>query len=122
MPVGAFLSGGIDSSIIVALTAGATRGPLQTFSIGFAEERFSELPYAREIAARFGTRHTEEIVTPDAVSLVDELTHYYDEPFADSSAIPTYLVSRLASQQSRSCSRATAATRRSEVTRGTLTT
>ena len=98
VPVGAFLSGGIDSSVIVALTAGATRGPLQTFSIGFAEERFSELPYAREIAARFGTRHTEEIVTPDSVSLVDELTHYYDEPFADSSAIPTYLVSRLASQ------------------------
>src|SRR5271165_386265 len=98
VPVGAFLSGGIDSSIIVALTAGATQGPLQTFSIGFAEERFSELPYAREIAARFGTRHTEEIVTPDSVSLVDELTHYYDEPFADSSAIPTYLVSRLASQ------------------------
>ena len=98
VPVGAFLSGGIDSSIIVALTAGATRGPLQTFSIGFAEERFSELPYAREIAARFGTRHTEEIVTPDAVSLIDELTRYYDEPFADSSAIPTYLVSRLASQ------------------------
>ena len=98
MPVGAFLSGGIDSSIIVALTAGATQGPLQTFSIGFAEERFSELPYAREIAARFGTRHTEEIVTPDAVSLIDELTRYYDEPFADSSAIPTYLVARLASQ------------------------
>ena len=98
VPVGAFLSGGIDSSIIVALTAGATQGPLQTFSIGFAEERFSELPYATRVAERFGTRHTEEIVTPDAVSLVDELTHYYDEPFADSSAIPTFLVSRLASQ------------------------
>ena len=98
VPVGAFLSGGIDSSIIVALSAGATQGPLQTFSIGFAEERYSELPYAREIANRFGTRHSEQIVTPDAASLVDELTRYYDEPFADSSAIPTYLVSRLASK------------------------
>ncbi len=73
-------------------------GALRTFSMGFAEERFSELPYAREVADRFGTQHTEEIVTPDAVSLIDELTHYYDEPFADSSAIPTFLVSRLASR------------------------
>jgi asparagine synthase (glutamine-hydrolysing) len=98
VPVGAFLSGGIDSSVVVALSADATRGPLQTFSMGFAEEEYSELPYAREVAVRFGTRHTEEIVTPDAVSLVDELTHYYDEPFADSSAVPTYLVARLASR------------------------
>ncbi len=98
VPVGAFLSGGIDSSIVVGLSAGATQGQLQTFSIGFNEERFSELPHARMIAERFGTGHTEQIVTPDAVSLLDELTHHYDEPFADSSAIPTYLVSRLASQ------------------------
>jgi asparagine synthase (glutamine-hydrolysing) len=98
VPVGAFLSGGIDSSLVVALAAGATAGPLRTFSMGFAEERYSELPYARQIAQRFGTEHTEEIVTPDAVSLLDELTHYYDEPFADSSAIPTYLVARLASR------------------------
>jgi asparagine synthase (glutamine-hydrolysing) len=96
--VGAFLSGGMDSSVVVACCAGATRGPLQTFSIGFREESFSELPYARQVAERFGTRHVEEVVTPDAVTLVDRLTHYYDEPFADSSAIPTFHVARLASR------------------------
>ena len=98
VPVGAFLSGGVDSSVVVASTAGKTTGPLQTFSIGFAEQNLSELPYAREIAAQFGTQHTEEIVTPQAVDLLDELTQFYDEPFADSSAIPTYLVARLASR------------------------
>jgi asparagine synthase (glutamine-hydrolysing) len=98
VPVGAFLSGGLDSSAVVASCAGRVQGPLQTFSIGFREEAFSELPYAREVARQFDTRHVEEVVTPDAVSLLDELTHYYDEPFADSSAIPTFLVSRLASR------------------------
>ena len=83
---------------MVALASGATHGALQTFSMGFAEEHYSELVFARQIADRFGTQHTEEIVTPDAVSLIDELTHFYDEPFADSSAIPTYLVARLASR------------------------
>jgi asparagine synthase (glutamine-hydrolysing) len=96
VPLGAFLSGGIDSSIVVASCAGLTNGPLQTFSIGFREEAFSELPHARKVAEQFGTQHVEEIVTPDAVSLLDDLTHYYDEPFADASAIPTFLVSRLA--------------------------
>jgi asparagine synthase (glutamine-hydrolysing) len=96
VPVGAFLSGGVDSSIMVASSAGRTEGPLQTFAIGFREESFSELPYARRVAGQFGTRHVEEVVTPDAVTLVDELTHYFDEPFADPSAVPTYLVSRLA--------------------------
>ncbi len=98
VPVGAFLSGGIDSSIVVALSSPAARDRLRTFSIGFREEAFSELPYARQVAERFATGHTEEIVTPDAVSLLNELTRYYDEPFADSSAIPTFLVSRLASR------------------------
>ena len=98
VPVGAFLSGGLDSSMVVARAAGSVKGALQTFSIGFAEEAFSELPYARQVANRFGTQHFEEIVTPDAVSLLDELTRYYDEPFSDSSAIPTYLVARLASR------------------------
>lgn len=98
VPVGAFLSGGLDSSLVVATAAGAAPRELQTFSIGFREEHFSELPYARQVADRFGTRHTEEVVTPDAVSLLDQLVHYYDEPFADSSAIPTFLVSRLASR------------------------
>jgi asparagine synthase (glutamine-hydrolysing) len=98
VPVGAFLSGGLDSSAVVALATGTTSGTLRTFSIGFREEAFSELPYAREVADRFGTRHTEEIVTADAISLLDSLTHYYDEPFADSSAVPTFLVSRLAAR------------------------
>jgi asparagine synthase (glutamine-hydrolysing) len=98
VPVGAFLSGGIDSSVMVAATSGRTAGQLQTFSMGFADESVSELPFAREVAQRFGTKHTEEIVTPHAVSLIDDLTKYFDEPFADSSAIPTFLVSRLASR------------------------
>jgi asparagine synthase (glutamine-hydrolysing) len=96
VPVGAFLSGGLDSSAVVACAAGQQGAPLQTFSIGFREEAFSELRYARQVAERYHTQHTEEIVTPDAVGLLDDLTHYYDEPFADSSAIPTFLVSRLA--------------------------
>jgi asparagine synthase (glutamine-hydrolysing) len=96
VPVGAFLSGGIDSGVVVGTAAGMARGPLQTFSIGFAEEAFSELPYARQTADRFGTRHVEEVVTPDAAQLLDQLTHHFDEPFADSSALPTFLVSRMA--------------------------
>lgn len=98
VPVGAFLSGGVDSSVIVASCSGRTNGPLQTFSIGFREESFSELPYARMVAKQFDTRHTEEIVTADAVTLLDKLAHHYDEPFADPSAIPTFLVARLAAQ------------------------
>jgi asparagine synthase (glutamine-hydrolysing) len=98
VPVGAFLSGGLDSSVVVASASDAVRSPMQTFSIGFREESFSELPYARQVAERYGTRHTEEVVTADAVSLLDELAWYYDEPFADTSAIPTYLVARLAAR------------------------
>jgi asparagine synthase (glutamine-hydrolysing) len=98
VPVGAFLSGGIDSGVVVASCAGATRGPLQTFSMGFEEAARSELPYAREVARRYQTRHVEELVTPDAVALLDDLAHFYDEPFADSSAVPTFLVSRLAAR------------------------
>ena len=73
-------------------------GGIQTFSIGFQEERFSELPYARQVAERFGTRHVEQIVTPEAVQSLDDLVTYFDEPFADASAIPTMCVSRLARQ------------------------
>jgi asparagine synthase (glutamine-hydrolysing) len=98
VPVGAFLSGGIDSSAVVMACEGATQGPLQTFSIGFQEKEFSELGYARQVAQRFATRHTEEVVTPDAVALLDDLSRYFDEPFADPSALPTFLVSRLASR------------------------
>jgi asparagine synthase (glutamine-hydrolysing) len=96
VPVGAFLSGGLDSSVMVATQAGLSDTPVETFSIGFHEAAFSELPYARQVAQRFGTRHTEAIVTPEAAGSLDELVHYYDEPLADSSAIPTLWVSRLA--------------------------
>src|SRR5262249_38821837 len=97
VPVGAFLSGGVDSSIVVGSAASQASGALRTFSIGFKEEKFSELPFAREVARRFDTVHDEDIVTPDAVDLIGELAHFYDEPFADSSALPTFLVARLAS-------------------------
>ncbi len=96
VPVGAFLSGGVDSGVVVACSAGATQGALQTFSMGFKDAKWSELPYARAVAERYATRHTEELVEPDAARLLDDLTRYYDEPFADSSALPTFLVSRLA--------------------------
>ena len=99
VPVGAFLSGGLDSRAVVSAAAAEMTQPLQTFTIGFRDGVFSELPYARHVAEQFKTTHTEEVVTPDAIALVDELTRYYDEPFADSSAIPTYLVSRLASRK-----------------------
>ncbi len=98
VPIGAFLSGGVDSSVIVATLARLSGGSLKTFSIGFGEERFSELPYAREVARRFGCEHIEEIVTPEAAKSLDDLVRFYDEPFADSSAIPTMHVSRLASR------------------------
>jgi asparagine synthase (glutamine-hydrolysing) len=98
VPVGAFLSGGLDSSIIVAAAAGSVDVPLRTFSVGFREESFSELPHARRVADQFGTRHTEVILVPDVVNLLDELALYYDEPFADPSALPTFLVCREASK------------------------
>ena len=96
--VGAFLSGGVDSSIVVAEASSQVSDPLRTFSIGFQDEAFSELPFARQVARQYGTQHEEEIATADAVSMIDQLTHYYDEPFGDSSAIPTLLLSRMASK------------------------
>ncbi len=96
VPVGAFLSGGLDSSAVTAALVESGAGPVQTFSIGFNEDRFSELPHARRVAERFGTRHFEEIVTPQAAQSLDDLVTYFDEPFADASAIPTMYLSRLA--------------------------
>jgi len=98
VPLGAFLSGGIDSSLVVASMAMQSRLPIRTFAMGFEEQDFNELPYARLVAERYGTEHHEQIVRPDAVDLVPRLVRYFDEPFADASAIPTYLVSQFAAQ------------------------
>ena len=96
VPLGAFLSGGLDSSIIVALMAQCTDQPVRTFSIGFAgDPRFNETAYARAVSKHFNTTHTEFVVDPSAVELVERLVWHHDGPFADSSAIPTYLLARL---------------------------
>ncbi|HEY6247768.1 MAG TPA: asparagine synthase (glutamine-hydrolyzing) [Pyrinomonadaceae bacterium] len=96
VPLGAFLSGGIDSSTVVAMMARHMGQPVKTFSIGFHEDSYNELKYARLTAQKFNTDHHEFFVTPDICSIVDELVWHFDEPFADSSAIPTYMVSKLA--------------------------
>ena len=94
VPLGAFLSGGVDSSIVVALMARESSSPVKTFSIGFEEQDFSELKYARRVAEHVGAEYHEFIVRPDAVEVLPTLVEHYGEPFADSSALPTYYVSR----------------------------
>ena len=96
VPVGVLLSGGVDSAGIVALAAGEQAGPLKTFSVGFEEASFDELERARLVAGRYGTDHHEIVLRPDAVELFPKLVEAFDEPFGDSSALPTYLVSELA--------------------------
>lgn len=96
VPLGAFLSGGIDSSTVVGLMARHSSRPVKTFSIGFHEDSYDELKYARLAAKHFGTDHHEFVVTPDICRTVDELVWHFDEPFADSSALPTYMVSKMA--------------------------
>jgi asparagine synthase (glutamine-hydrolysing) len=96
VPLGAFLSGGVDSSAVVGLMARNSDRPVKTFSIGFNEDSYDELKYARVAARHFQTEHHEFVVTPDICSVVDELAWHFDEPFADPSAIPTYVVSKLA--------------------------
>ncbi|MBD0852592.1 asparagine synthase (glutamine-hydrolyzing) [Maribacter arenosus] len=96
VPIGAFLSGGVDSSAVVALMSKNSSTPVKTFSIGFKEEEFNELKYAREVAKMYNTEHHEQIVEPESIGLLPHLVDCYDEPFADSSAIPTYFVSKFA--------------------------
>ena len=94
VPLGAFLSGGIDSSIVVALMAGLSERPVKTFAIGFDEAEFSELAYARQVAERYGTQHTEFIVKPEMADTLPKIAWHYGEPYADPSALPSYYVAR----------------------------
>ena len=94
VPLGAFLSGGIDSSVVVALMARSSDQPVKTFSIGFKEAGFSELGYARQVAEMYGTKHTEFIVEARMTDVLEKLVRHYGEPYADASALPSYFVSR----------------------------
>jgi asparagine synthase (glutamine-hydrolysing) len=94
VPLGVFLSGGVDSSVVAALMSELSDRPVKTFSIGFEEQEFSELDYAREVAQRYGTQHTEFIVKPEMADVLPLLARHYGEPFGDSSALATYYVSR----------------------------
>jgi asparagine synthase (glutamine-hydrolysing) len=98
VPLGAFLSGGIDSGSVVALMAELSASRVKTYSIGFEEEEYDELPYARMVAQRYGTDHHEFVVRPDAAAIIPTLVWHYDEPYADESAIPTYYLSQLTRQ------------------------
>ncbi len=95
VPLGAFLSGGIDSSIVVGLMSMISKAPVKTFSVGFEEAAFSELEHARAVAKHFRTEHLEFTVKPDAAAILPKLAWQYDEPYGDSSAIPTYYVSQM---------------------------
>src|SRR5205085_2479041 len=96
VPLGAFLSGGIDSSAVVAAMADLSDRPVETFTIGFDDtEGFDERPYAKTVARAFNTNHHEFVVHPDAIDLVERLVWFHDQPFGDSSAIPTFLLSEM---------------------------
>ena len=99
VPVGAFLSGGIDSSLVVALMSEVSSRPIKTFSVGFKERSYSELPYAKLIAQRFQTEHHELVLQPRVHDLVAAMADYFDEPFADNSAVAVFAVSKLAASQ-----------------------
>ena len=96
VPLGAFLSGGVDSSTVVGMMARLSATPVKTFSIGFNEDSFDELKYARVAAKHFNTEHHEFVVTPDLFDLIGEIVGHFDEPFADQSALPTFMLSKMA--------------------------
>jgi asparagine synthase (glutamine-hydrolysing) len=98
VPVGAFLSGGIDSSLVVAIAQSILDQPIHTFSIGFSEADFDETQYAQMVADHVGTKHERFQVNPDAIDIIDKLAYQYDEPFSDSSAVPTWYLSELTKQ------------------------
>jgi len=98
VPFGAFLSGGVDSSAVVATMTGLSDRPVKTFTIGFPEKEYNEIAHAREVANAFGTEHHELILEPDVIGILSDLAWHLDEPFGDSSAIPTYMVCQLAAQ------------------------
>ena len=98
VPLGAFLSGGLDSSAVVATMVEASAGPVRTFTAGFADAAFDERPHARRVATVLGTDHTELTVEPPGPEVVERLVHHYDQPFGDSSSLPTYLLSDLTRQ------------------------
>lgn len=99
VPLGAFLSGGVDSSAVVASMSLQGGAPVRTAAIGFAEKRFNELEYAELVARRYGAEHHEFVVRPEALEIIDQLVWHFDEPFADSSAVPTWYVSQMARQR-----------------------
>jgi len=99
VPVGLFLSGGMDSSVVLALVAELSSQPVRTFTIGFDDPAYDEAGYARAVASRYGTAHTEEVVRLDAIEMLPRLAEHYDEPFGDSSAVPTFRVSELAARE-----------------------
>jgi asparagine synthase (glutamine-hydrolysing) len=98
VPLGAFLSGGIDSSTIVGHMSQSAEGAVRTFSIGFEDDTYNELPYANAVAKHFGTQHHVEVLRPDVTDLTERLVAHFDEPFADTSIFPTFMVSELASR------------------------
>ena len=99
VPLGAFLSGGLDSSAVVAMMSSLSSQPVKTATIGFEESQFDESRFAREVSERLGTDHYEKVVTPDKIATIEKLVWHYDEPFADSSALPTYFVSQVARER-----------------------
>jgi asparagine synthase (glutamine-hydrolysing) len=95
VPLGAFLSGGVDSSTVVAKMASISKVPIKTFSVGFKEEKFNELKFAKIVSDQYKTEHHELVLEPESIEIIKDMVELYDEPFADSSAIPTYFLSKM---------------------------